>query len=90
MENFLPELLKIHGCTKACLYLLHGDVDISFPTDFWLLEKIDPYCSGWLKLHGDHSSKKRKEKENNYGVSYRFYLSDETLSNVLCFKFLAT
>ncbi|XP_028180724.1 uncharacterized protein LOC114367730 [Glycine soja] len=37
--------------------------------DFWLLEKIDPYCSGWLKLHGDHSSKKRKEKENNYETS---------------------
>ena len=32
-KNFLPEHLKIHGCTKACVYLLQGDVDIFFPTD---------------------------------------------------------
>ncbi|KAL2970243.1 hypothetical protein AAZX31_15G127800 [Glycine max] len=39
-----------------------GDADIFFPTDFWLLEQIDHYCSGWLKLHGDHSSKKGKKR----------------------------
>ncbi|XP_020230802.1 uncharacterized protein LOC109811455 isoform X2 [Cajanus cajan] len=39
-----------------------GDADIFFPTDFWLLERIDHYCSGWLKLHGDHSSKKGKKR----------------------------
>ncbi|KAL8217318.1 hypothetical protein R6Q57_024155 [Mikania cordata] len=26
-----------------------GDTDIFFPTDFWLLERIDHYSSGWLK-----------------------------------------
>ncbi|KAK8332491.1 hypothetical protein V6Z12_A10G142300 [Gossypium hirsutum] len=33
-----------------------GDADIFFPTDFWLLERIDHYCSGWLKLQKDKSS----------------------------------
>jgi len=56
------ELLKIHGCTKACVYLLQGDADIFFPTDFWLLEQMDHYCSGWLKLPGDHTSKKGKKR----------------------------
>lgn len=37
-----------------------GDADIFFPTDFWLLERIDHYCSGWLKLQKDNSPKKGK------------------------------
>ncbi|KAL0281906.1 UNVERIFIED_CONTAM: hypothetical protein Sangu_2983800 [Sesamum angustifolium] len=39
-----------------------GDADIFFPTDFWLLERIDHYCSGWLKPHEDNSSKKGKKR----------------------------
>ncbi|GAU22889.1 hypothetical protein TSUD_377000 [Trifolium subterraneum] len=39
-----------------------GDADIFFPTDFWLLEQIDHYCSGWLKLQDDNSSKKGKKR----------------------------
>ncbi|CAK8531448.1 unnamed protein product [Lathyrus sativus] len=39
-----------------------GDADIFFPTDFWLLERIDHYCSGWLKLQDDHSSKQGKKR----------------------------
>ncbi|MED6205201.1 hypothetical protein PIB30_015764 [Stylosanthes scabra] len=39
-----------------------GDADIFFPTDFWLLERIDHYCSGWLKLQGDRTSKKGKKR----------------------------
>jgi hypothetical protein len=42
--------------------LLQGDADIFFPTDFWLLERIDHYCSGWLKLQDDNSSKKGKKR----------------------------
>ncbi|OMO93036.1 putative S-adenosyl-L-methionine-dependent methyltransferase MidA protein [Corchorus capsularis] len=38
-----------------------GDADIFFPTDFWLLENIDHYCSGWLKLQKDKSSKDSKQ-----------------------------
>ncbi|KAK6122817.1 hypothetical protein DH2020_043431 [Rehmannia glutinosa] len=39
-----------------------GDADIFFPTDFWLLERIDHYCSGWLKPHENNSSKKGKKR----------------------------
>ncbi|KAJ0903454.1 putative protein arginine methyltransferase NDUFAF7 [Helianthus annuus] len=42
-----------------------GDADIFFPTDFWLLERIDHYSSGWLKSrieHFDRSSKKGKKR----------------------------
>ncbi|MED6193611.1 hypothetical protein PIB30_021263 [Stylosanthes scabra] len=39
-----------------------GDADIFFPTDFWLLERIDHYCSGWLKFQGDRTSKKGKKR----------------------------
>nr|QTZ19524.1 S-adenosyl-L-methionine-dependent methyltransferase [Bixa orellana] len=39
-----------------------GDADIFFPTDFWLLEKIDHYCSGWLKLQKDKSCKLGKKR----------------------------
>ncbi|XP_027338673.1 uncharacterized protein LOC113852559 [Abrus precatorius] len=39
-----------------------GDADIFFPTDFWLLEQMDHYCSGWLKPLSDHSSKKGKKR----------------------------
>ncbi|PSS23978.1 Protein arginine methyltransferase [Actinidia chinensis var. chinensis] len=39
-----------------------GDADIFFPTDFLLLERIDHYCSGWLKLQKDKSSKQGKKR----------------------------
>ncbi|VVA28636.1 PREDICTED: DUF185-domain-containing [Prunus dulcis] len=39
-----------------------GDADIFFPTEFWLLERIDHYCSGWLKLQKDLSSKEGKKR----------------------------
>lgn len=39
-----------------------GDADIFFPTDFWLLERIDHYSSGWLKLQKDKSSKPGKKR----------------------------
>lgn len=39
-----------------------GDADIFFPTEFWLLERIDHYCSGWLKLEKDISSKEGKKR----------------------------
>ncbi|XP_054821300.1 uncharacterized protein LOC129320120 [Prosopis cineraria] len=39
-----------------------GDADIFFPTDFWLLERIDHYCSGWLKPEVDNTSKKGKKR----------------------------
>lgn len=39
-----------------------GDADIFFPTDFLLLERIDHYCSGWLKPHLEKSSKQGKKR----------------------------
>ncbi|XP_038720887.1 uncharacterized protein LOC120013219 [Tripterygium wilfordii] len=39
-----------------------GDADIFFPTDFLLLERMDHYCSGWLKLHGDSSKQGKKRR----------------------------
>lgn len=39
-----------------------GDADIFFPTDFWLLERMDHYCSGWLKPLQDKSSNKGKKR----------------------------
>ncbi|GAB2267242.1 hypothetical protein Dimus_002227 [Dionaea muscipula] len=40
-----------------------GDSDIFFPTDFWLLEQIDHYCSGWMKpLEGKSSKRGMKRR----------------------------
>ncbi|XP_042517935.1 uncharacterized protein LOC122091830 [Macadamia integrifolia] len=39
-----------------------GDADIFFPTDFWILELIDHYCSGWQNLPKDDSSKKGRKR----------------------------
>ncbi|XP_043707596.1 uncharacterized protein LOC122656955 [Telopea speciosissima] len=39
-----------------------GDADIFFPTDFWLLELIDHYCSGWKTLHKDDPSKQGRKR----------------------------
>ncbi|KAF9606778.1 hypothetical protein IFM89_028154, partial [Coptis chinensis] len=39
-----------------------GDSDIFFPTDFWLLERIDHYCSGSVSQWKDKSSKQGKKR----------------------------
>ncbi|KAL6526655.1 hypothetical protein OROGR_015745 [Orobanche gracilis] len=39
-----------------------GDADIFFPTDFWLLERMDHYCSGWLKNEFNSSKKGKKRR----------------------------
>ncbi|XP_019181013.1 PREDICTED: uncharacterized protein LOC109176050 isoform X1 [Ipomoea nil] len=39
-----------------------GDADIFFPTDFWLLECMDHYCSGWMKQQQDISTKLGKKR----------------------------
>lgn len=43
-------------------YISQGDADIFFPTDFGLLERMDHYCSGWLKPDLDKSSKQGKKR----------------------------
>ncbi|KAI4370458.1 hypothetical protein MLD38_018811 [Melastoma candidum] len=39
-----------------------GDADIFFPTDFWLLERIDHFSSGWTKLNMDKSSTQGRKR----------------------------
>lgn len=39
-----------------------GDADIFFPTDFWLLERMDHFCSGWLKACEYKSSKQGRKR----------------------------
>lgn len=43
-------------------FFLQDDADIFFPTDFWFLELIDHYCSGWLKPGKDNLPKKGKKR----------------------------
>lgn len=44
------------------IFFLQGDADIFFPTDFWFLERMDHYCSGWHKPLQDKSSNKGKKR----------------------------
>ncbi|XP_058102598.1 uncharacterized protein LOC131246457 isoform X2 [Magnolia sinica] len=39
-----------------------GDADIFFPTDFWLLERIDHHCSGWLNQQPEFKSSKQMKR----------------------------
>lgn len=45
----------------SLLSFLQGDADIFFPTDFWLLERIDHYSSGWLKSRIEHFDRSSKQ-----------------------------
>ncbi|KAJ6424243.1 hypothetical protein OIU84_025096 [Salix udensis] len=45
-----------------CYLDAKGDADIFFPTDFWLLERMDHYCSGWMKLHGNNTTNQGKKR----------------------------
>lgn len=44
------------------VFMLQGDADIFFPTDFWLLERFDHYCSGWLETCQKNPSKEKKKR----------------------------
>ncbi|URD77130.1 hypothetical protein MUK42_05734 [Musa troglodytarum] len=74
-DSYLPEVsipgdraplvsTKKHGrTTDHGNYLdAKGDADIFFPTDFWLLERIDHYCSGWSNEQKTSSSLKSVKK----------------------------
>uniref|UniRef100_A0A803LZB5 Protein arginine methyltransferase NDUFAF7 n=1 Tax=Chenopodium quinoa TaxID=63459 RepID=A0A803LZB5_CHEQI len=55
---------KIDGCSiDYDSYLdAKGDADIFFPTDFWLLERFDHYCSGWLETSQKNPLKEKKRR----------------------------
>lgn len=55
---------KKHGSTVDHSNYLDakGDADIFFPTDFWLLERMDHHCSGWLNEPTNSKSLKPVKK----------------------------
>lgn len=55
---------------------MQGDADIFFPTDFWLLERIDHFCSGSLKLHEDASSSKRGKKRRTITLDTSSFMEE--------------
>lgn len=73
--SYLPDV-RIHGVRAPLVstkidghsidhdsYLdAKGDADIFFPTDFWLLERIDLYCSGWRKPTQENPVKEGKKR----------------------------
>ena len=57
-----------------------GDADIFFPTDFLLLERIDHYCSGWLKMKEEQASKPGRKRRTiivssilSSGIAFFFF-----------------
>ncbi|KMT14868.1 hypothetical protein BVRB_3g065920 [Beta vulgaris subsp. vulgaris] len=55
---------KVHGHSVDYESYLDakGDADIFFPTDFWLLERIDHYCSGGMQPCQKNPAKGRKKR----------------------------
>lgn len=61
---------------------MQGDADIFFPTDFWLLERIDHFCSGWLKLD-EAASSKQGRKRRTITVRLIFHATSSCLAMLL-------
>lgn len=58
-----PNFKLVRLFSVYCFFFnLQGDADIFFPTDFWLLERMDHFCSGWLKLDKGKSSQQGKKR----------------------------
>ncbi|PIN11264.1 hypothetical protein CDL12_16143 [Handroanthus impetiginosus] len=53
-----------------------GDADIFFPTDFLLLERMDHYCSGWLKPHEDNSKSKKGKKRRTLTLDTSSFMEE--------------
>ncbi|XP_039122185.1 protein arginine methyltransferase NDUFAF7 homolog, mitochondrial isoform X1 [Dioscorea cayenensis subsp. rotundata] len=53
-----------------------GDADIFFPTDFWLLEKIDHYCSGWSNEHRESRSSKAVKKRRTITLDTAAFMEE--------------
>jgi hypothetical protein len=62
---------KKDGCSSDYSSYLDakGDADIFFPTDFWLLERMDHYCSGWRKMEKDGTPSKKGRKRRTLTVN---------------------
>ncbi|CAN8295559.1 unnamed protein product [Cochlearia groenlandica] len=53
-----------------------GDADIFFPTDFWLLERMDHYCSGWRKLEKDGTPSKKGRKRRTLTLDTSSFMDE--------------
>lgn len=53
-----------------------GDADIFFPTDFLLLERMDHYCSGWMKQQKDGESLKRGKKRRTLSLDTAAFMEE--------------
>ncbi|CAA7054080.1 unnamed protein product [Microthlaspi erraticum] len=53
-----------------------GDADIFFPTDFWLLERLDHYCSGWRKTEKDGTPSKKGRKRRTLTLDTSAFMDE--------------
>ncbi|CAH9084968.1 unnamed protein product [Cuscuta epithymum] len=56
-----------------------GDADIFFPTDFWLLERIDHYCSGWKMMQQQDKSAKKGKKRRTIMLDTSAFMEEFSL-----------
>ncbi|KAL1188760.1 hypothetical protein V5N11_004287 [Cardamine amara subsp. amara] len=69
---------KKDGCSSDYSSYLEakGDADIFFPTDFWLLERMDHYCSGWRKVEKDGSPSKKGRKRRTLTLDTSAFMDE--------------
>ncbi|XP_010522409.1 PREDICTED: uncharacterized protein LOC104801033 [Tarenaya hassleriana] len=53
-----------------------GDADIFFPTNFWLLERMDHYCSGWSKMEKDGKSSKKGKRRRTLTLDTSAFMEE--------------
>ncbi|KAF2548813.1 hypothetical protein F2Q70_00019399 [Brassica cretica] len=53
-----------------------GDADIFFPTDFWLLERMDHYCSGWRKTEKDGTPSRKGRKRRTLTLDTSAFMDE--------------
>ncbi|ESQ36437.1 hypothetical protein EUTSA_v10007628mg [Eutrema salsugineum] len=69
---------KKDGCSSDYSSYLNakGDADIFFPTDFWLLERMDHYCSGWRKMEKDGTPSKKGRKRRTLTLDTSAFMDE--------------
>ncbi|XP_019094998.1 PREDICTED: uncharacterized protein LOC104762742 [Camelina sativa] len=69
---------KKDGCSSDYSNYLDakGDADIFFPTDFWLLERMDHYCSGWRKTEKDGTPSKKGRKRRTLTLDTSAFMDE--------------
>ncbi|CAH2038900.1 unnamed protein product [Thlaspi arvense] len=69
---------KKDGCSSDYSSYLDakGDADIFFPTDFWLLERMDHYCSGWRKTEKDGTPSRKGRKRRTLTLDTSAFMDE--------------